>query len=331
MSTVRRKSTSSEQKRRQKSANYPFSHRRTQWPDPAPRNLRLICDQIDAGNGVLQAQFQELSNAATAIMEGISALKAQLTRESRHFHVFRTLVASFLGKPLPVVAAETVKSTSTVRTRAFSEGNRIDTTYTSTKAKKRSSCANEENEVDNFPRKRRRLPSYVYQETYLKFRSQENISTDSGSTFDNPDCPRDPRLPSSSPISIPTNYSKRNRLASPQPRSPPPSRMMPHTDWFYTKYDFRRKHWIFVRDRRVTEKWKIIEEKQQKEVWRSYGTLQINLEQCCEDVDTTYGFQVDWEDYDVPYAGDDNILTPSHPNYPEHLRSKPPPERPQSV
>ncbi|KAF9555239.1 hypothetical protein CPC08DRAFT_712218, partial [Agrocybe pediades] len=104
-------------------------------------------------------------------------------------------------------------------------------------------------------------------------------------------------------------------------------RLRPHTNWSYTKYDFRRKHWIFVRDRRVTKKWKIIEEKEQKVIFGRDGNLQINLEQCCRAVDTTYGFQVVWRDYDVPYAGDDNVLTPSHPDYPEYLRSEPPPER----
>ncbi|KAF9554595.1 hypothetical protein CPC08DRAFT_821612 [Agrocybe pediades] len=326
MSTLQQKPTSLDQKQNRNLSKCPLSTQSTLSSNAAPRNLRLICDQIAVGNAGIQAHIRELSNAAAAITEGISALKAQLTRESHRFHAFRIVLASFLGRPMPIVSAGTVGLPSPARTapmRASSEENRIGATYTPTKVKKRSSRANDEDEVDNSPRKRRRLPLDAYKQAYVKFRSQEDIST-----FKNPDSPSDPRLsPSLSPASTPTNYLQPKRPASPHPKSRPPSRMMPHTDWFYTKYDFRRKHWLFVRDRRATKKWKLIEEKEQKVIFGRDGNLQINLEQCCRAVDTTYGFQVVWRDYDVPYAGDDNVLTPSHPDYPEYLRSEPPPER----
>ncbi|KAF4614797.1 hypothetical protein D9613_002521 [Agrocybe pediades] len=217
MSALHQKPTSLDQKRNQNLANYPLSTRSTLSSSAAPRNLRLICDQLEAGNAGIQTHIRELSNAAAAITEGISVLKAQLIPPRR----------------LDLLQA------STGRMRACSVGNRISTTYTPTKAKK-SSRASDEAEADNKPRKRRRLPLYAY-DAHPKFRKRQDISTDSGSMSNNSDCRCDCRLSSfSSPASFPTIYSsKPNRHTSPQLKSPPPSEMAPEASYELVLYEVR--------------------------------------------------------------------------------------------
>ncbi|KAF9554594.1 hypothetical protein CPC08DRAFT_766618 [Agrocybe pediades] len=202
----------------------------------APRNLRLICDQLEAGNAGIQTHIRELSNAAAAITEGISVLKAQLIRESHRFHVFRTAVASFLGRPMPAVFAETVGSPSSFNRSNASLFKLAPLTHQP--KQKKSSRASDEAEADNNPRKRRRLPLYAY-DAHPKFRKRQDISTDSGSTSNNSDCRGDCRLPSfSSPASFPTIYSsKPNRHTSPQLKSPPPSEMAPEASYELVLYE----------------------------------------------------------------------------------------------
>ncbi|KAF4615304.1 hypothetical protein D9613_002519 [Agrocybe pediades] len=325
MSNVPKKSILPKQKQRRKQAN------------PAPQNLRIFCHQVEAGNTVLQTHMRELSNAVTAITEGISTIRVQLAQERQRLRLLWSMVASVLGKTT-MDLAQVAGAPSNFGIRACSKYNSVGSSHTPAKEKRRSQC-DDEDEVTMPTRKRCRRSANVEhflppgQETYFRLLRREGVSSPESTGPLSPSCfskeysrsnPHPSSLPS--PMSFPTDYSNPHRPKSPHLRSPPRSPGMRHQDWFYESFDSDNERWLFIRDRRATEKWKHYTNLEREEVWRSYGDIQLNFEQCCQSVDTAYEFAFHWQDYDVPYAGSDNVLTPSHPDYPSDLGDKSPPE-----
>ncbi|KAF9563439.1 hypothetical protein CPC08DRAFT_760799 [Agrocybe pediades] len=90
-------------------------------------------------------------------------------------------------------------------------------------------------------------------------------------------------------------------------------------------YDPVKKYWKFVKDRRSTEAGKREARDLLEEGWRDLGYFQADLEDCARMTDTIYEFQALSKYFDVPYSGDDNVLTPNDTDYPDSLRGKSPP------
>ncbi|KAF4610924.1 hypothetical protein D9613_006541 [Agrocybe pediades] len=325
MSNLRKESIFLEKKQRRKQAN------------SAPRNLHLFCRHIEAGNTMLQTHMRELSNAATAITEGITALRFQLAQERQRFRLLWSTVASVLGKTTTDFA-EVVGTPSKFGMQACSERNRVRSSHTPTKGKRRSRSADEDEVL--FPTRKRWRRSANDEDSPspgqsldLRLLRRENVSPAERTGPLSPACsskecsksnPHPSSLPS--PMSFPTDYSHPHRPKSPRLRSPPRSPGMRQRDWFSDVYDSDNERWLFIRDRRATGKWQYYHSLEREEVWREYGNIQINFDQSCRSVDTAYEFVFHWKDYDVPYTGSDNVLTPSHPDYPSDLRDKSPPE-----
>ncbi|KAF4610013.1 hypothetical protein D9613_010315 [Agrocybe pediades] len=266
-----------------------------------PSSFHILFENVDNLNSLIKDRFWELGQATKILVDQIRDLQSQLTAEKHSFNVLLSLITS-LGK------AATGSAHGHAPPQRKSSNEPLNSLHTSLRAGLKRSRAQSNNSPEE-------------SERYIHGDSVDGSSWDK-IVF----CQFPPFQRLASPLTIYSNAlddanGEESQLYV-RPRSP---HFMHKYEYFLEEYDRKNQHWTFIRDRRSTEAGKREAAYLLEVGWRDCGTFQADLEDCARMTDTTFEFKVWAEYFDVPYSGDDNVLTPNDPGYPSRLRTRPPP------
>ncbi|KAF9563440.1 hypothetical protein CPC08DRAFT_748908 [Agrocybe pediades] len=304
-----------------------------------PSDFHILSDNVDNLNSSIKDRFRELGQATKILADQIRDLQAQLTGEKHSFNVLLSLITS-LGK----AATDSVDGHAPAQRK--NSNVPLSSLYTSLRPGLKRSRAQSNDSPEESKRyihgdsvdgyiasigKRRRLSSLRSSGSpgTRMCSANSRLSNDLPGSSWTVAQPSSLRSSHSSPLTTYPNalddangWPLEESQLYVRPRSP---HFMHKYEYFLEEYDRKNQHWTFIRDRRSTEAGKREAAYLLEVGWRDCGTFQADLEDCARMTDTTFEFKVWAEYFDVPYSGDDNVLTPNDPGYPSRLRTRPPP------
>ncbi|KAF9556500.1 hypothetical protein CPC08DRAFT_820433 [Agrocybe pediades] len=317
------------------------------------RKLRVLFSQLEKGDLFFREKLQNVTGGVDTLIQGISTIRDQLSIQNRRFQLLRKALHAFAGEKTAKLVdgdASYIANNQSVLTvylpldiQATASIGRSTKLPATPPTRKRKRFHEDDQSEDEIIATKRRLLSFSHPHGTLVRKELRSGSTipfkgvifedisSSGCLLSSQrnlsSCyERHSHSSNFSPVSHITYYPAFDReVPESKCNSPPhPSGWTPNRVYSYEDYNWAKKEWVVVRDYRSTDRYKSFLVEEAERGW-STGNLRSKLRACVRAVDTLYEFAVDWEDFSVPYSGDDLVITSSHPEYPPHLRGKPPP------